>query len=227
MLAERTPPLMYKWCDEYYLGAAHGLAGIFYMLLSAHLVFDRGLLNAADLEDIQKSVDWLVRHTRQKNKNYPPCFRDREADLVHFCHGAPGFAFLFQKAYEVWPQKIEYFAMCRECAELTWKYGVLKKGPGLCHGLAGNGYVFLLVYRMIRTKERSEGNYHLYDSKHKKPKPKKVGEKGEVLEWEGGNSETYSHLRDAAATIWLKRAQLFAKAISDLEGFYPRTPDNP
>ena len=27
---------------------------------------------------------------------------------------------------------------------------MLKKGPGICHGVAGSGYVFLLLYRMTR-----------------------------------------------------------------------------
>src|SRR6185503_10034546 len=27
--------------------------------------------------------------------------------------------------------------------ELTWRAGPLAKGPGLCHGTAGNGYAFL------------------------------------------------------------------------------------
>jgi hypothetical protein len=31
-------------------------------------------------------------------------------------------------------------------AELTWRAGPLAKGPGLCHGTAGNGYAFLRTY---------------------------------------------------------------------------------
>lgn len=29
--------------------------------------------------------------------------------------------------------------------ELTWRAGPLVKGPGLCHGTAGNGYAFLTL----------------------------------------------------------------------------------
>ncbi len=29
-------------------------------------------------------------------------------------------------------------------------YGILRKGPGLCHGVAGNGYCFLTLYRLTR-----------------------------------------------------------------------------
>jgi hypothetical protein len=37
---------------------------------------------------------------------------------------------------------------CVKSAELVWNRGLLRKGPGLCHGIAGNGYVHLLMYRL-------------------------------------------------------------------------------
>jgi hypothetical protein len=30
--------------------------------------------------------------------------------------------------------------------ELTWRAGPLLKGPGICHGTAGNGYAFLKLF---------------------------------------------------------------------------------
>ena len=36
----------------------------------------------------------------------------------------------------------------RRAADLCWEKGLLKKGPGICHGVAGTGYVFLLLYRL-------------------------------------------------------------------------------
>jgi len=38
----------------------------------------------------------------------------------------------------------------KRAAEVTWKRGLLKKGPGLCHGCSGNGYALLSVYRCTR-----------------------------------------------------------------------------
>lgn len=35
-----------------------------------------------------------------------------------------------------------------KAADLIWEKGLLKKGPGLCHGVAGNGYAFLVLYRL-------------------------------------------------------------------------------
>ena len=37
-----------------------------------------------------------------------------------------------------------------EGGELTWQAGPIKKGPGLCHGTAGNGYAFLKLHRLTR-----------------------------------------------------------------------------
>ena len=39
---------------------------------------------------------------------------------------------------------------CLRGAETVWRYGLLTKGPGLCHGVAGNGYALLAAYRVSR-----------------------------------------------------------------------------
>jgi hypothetical protein len=39
---------------------------------------------------------------------------------------------------------------------LIWKKGLLKKGPGICHGVAGSGYAFLLLHRLTNDDK------HLY-----------------------------------------------------------------
>lgn len=58
-----------------------------------------------------------------------------------------GIAYLFAKAYLV-SKKPQYLDTCIRCGELTWQKGLLKKGPGICHGVAGSAYVFLLLYRL-------------------------------------------------------------------------------
>lgn len=35
-----------------------------------------------------------------------------------------------------------------ECAEVIWQRGLLKKGYGLCHGVAGNAYAFLCAFKL-------------------------------------------------------------------------------
>ena len=37
--------------------------------------------------------------------------------------------------------------LLKQGGELAWTAGPLAKGPGLCHGTAGNGYAFLKLYK--------------------------------------------------------------------------------
>ncbi len=38
------------------------------------------------------------------------------------------------------------------CGEVVWQRGLLVKGYSLCHGVAGNGYTFLQLYRLTQDK---------------------------------------------------------------------------
>ncbi|OWJ99106.1 LANCL3 [Cervus elaphus hippelaphus] len=105
------------------------------MLLSYH-----EHLKPSDQELVWQSVDFLME--QEQNCNWPPELGEaieRENELVHWCHGAP--AYLVSK-------KPQYLDTCIRCGELTWQKGLLKKGPGICHGVAGSAYVFLLLYRL-------------------------------------------------------------------------------
>uniref|UniRef100_A0ABM5FY65 LanC-like protein 3 n=1 Tax=Pogona vitticeps TaxID=103695 RepID=A0ABM5FY65_9SAUR len=143
-LRKRKPvPLMYSYYGTEYLGAAHGLSSILQMLLS---YFE--YLSPADQDLVWQSVDFLM--DQEQNCNWPPELGEmieRENELVHWCHGAPGIAYMFAKAYLV-SKKPQYLDSCIRCGELTWEKGLLKKGPGICHGVAGSAYVFLLLYRL-------------------------------------------------------------------------------
>lgn len=58
-----------------------------------------------------------------------------------------GVLFLFAKAYMQW-RETKYLDMCIRCGEFIWQRGLLRKGPGICHGIAGNGYTQLILYRI-------------------------------------------------------------------------------
>ena len=88
--------------------------------------------------DIKNSTDFLLQ-CKQENGNYPPCpgeERDKYNELVHWCHGAPGVVYLLVKAYLHWREE-KYIRAVFECGDLIWKQGLLHKGPGICHGVAG------------------------------------------------------------------------------------------
>ena len=59
---------------------------------------------------------------------------------VQWCHGAPGI--VASLADIVADEELLLAG-----GELAWTAGPLAKGPGLCHGTAGNGYAFLKLFR--------------------------------------------------------------------------------
>jgi len=145
---EHDCPLVYTYYGKDYLGAGHGLASILLMLLNFQVCY---ALKPEVEADIRESVDYLLK-SEDQNGNYPPVpeeGRDDWNELIHWCHGAPGMVYLLGKAYIVWKEE-KYLNAAIRCGELIWKKGLLRKGPGICHGIAGNGYVFLLLHRLTR-----------------------------------------------------------------------------
>lgn len=94
--------------------------------------------------------------------------RDR---LVQLCHGAPGLIPTMLKAEEVLcgggglsggslsggsDGDGRYLAAARRAARAVWRRGLLRKGVGLCHGVAGNGYALLAMWRATREEQYLE-----------------------------------------------------------------------
>lgn len=141
-------PLMYQYHGSEYLGAAHGVCAILLVLIQSPLAGQGGIA----LEEIKHSIDKFA-DLQDGEGNFPIVLDDlREKRLVHWCHGAPGAIYLFAKAYLLF-QDEKYLAVCQRAADLIWNKGLLKKGPGLCHGVAGNGYAFLLMFRLTGDKQ--------------------------------------------------------------------------
>ncbi|VVD03484.1 unnamed protein product [Leptidea sinapis] len=141
-------PLMYHYYNTEYLGAAHGISFILQMLLSVpgYLNF-----NKSAAHDIKATVNYLLS-LQTADGNWPCCMEEvgmSDHKLVHWCHGAPGTIYLMAKAYQVYNEE-KYLNSCIKAGEVVWEKGLLRKGPGICHGVAGNGYVFLLLYRLTR-----------------------------------------------------------------------------
>jgi len=136
---------MFAYYDTEYLGAAHGLTGILQMALS----FPHTNLSEEQKKELKGAVDWLCS-VQWQNGNFP-CSTDEMTpgsdELVHWCHGAPGTVYLLARAYQIWRDD-RYLQAALRCGDIVWKKGLLKKGPGICHGVAGNAYVFLLLYRL-------------------------------------------------------------------------------
>lgn len=112
-----------------YIGPAHGFAGNVHTL--------RGHVDDARLRARVERV--LRAHAIWDGDavNWPPTV-GAEASRTQWCHGAPG---LVSTLGDVMPEDLLLAG-----AEWTWRHGPLEKGPGLCHGTAGNGYALLRAH---------------------------------------------------------------------------------
>ncbi|GKV42490.1 hypothetical protein SLEP1_g49885 [Rubroshorea leprosula] len=131
-------PLMYEWHGKKYWGAAHGLAGIMHVLMDMQLKPD-------EAEDVKGTLRYMIKN-RFPSGNYPSSEGSESDRLVHWCHGAPGVSLTLAKAAEVFGDK-EFLQAAVDAAEVVWNRGLLKR-VGICHGISGNAYVFLSLYRL-------------------------------------------------------------------------------
>ena len=132
------------------VGAAHGFAGNALALLAGrHLDPDR----AAELDRRIVATTSALAFREQGLANWAP-ETDGELDhakwgiRVQWCHGAPGMVTSLVAAAT---DDAAFTELLVAAGELVWLAGPLAKGPGLCHGTAGNGLAFLSLYE--RTDE--------------------------------------------------------------------------
>jgi hypothetical protein len=133
------------WIQQLYgrrmksLGPAHGFAGVVRVLVQGG-----GFVDAIRVRVAKVVEERAVREDGLAN--WPPAadgeLERNDTIRTQWCHGAPG---IVASLWDVAPEELMV-----EGGELTWQAGPLKKGPGLCHGTAGNGYAFLKLHRLTR-----------------------------------------------------------------------------
>ncbi|KAI4837727.1 7-helix-1 protein [Plasmodium brasilianum] len=190
--------LYFEWHEQIYLGAAHGYAGIFFVLFKLILFFSNNLkdlctaiiiqqndkkkyiynnIDENEFENsknhvveklneyiqlIYKVTDEILTHYISKEYNiYSSIKKDKNKKkndtLIQWCHGNVGFIILLIELlkYNYVPtffcnkynkQFIERMGL------LLWERGLLYKGFGLCHGISGNGMIFLYLYNYTNDK---------------------------------------------------------------------------
>ncbi|KAF8960663.1 hypothetical protein BDZ97DRAFT_1905851 [Flammula alnicola] len=154
------PPLMWMWHGKRYLGGAHGVAGILQTLLNCPTPIIQ-----KHLADIFHTVAWLV-DCQDEAGNWPTkCPTQREVsggnDLVQWCHGASGMLILLATALRVLHDQKDMIATnniedklrnsLHLGANFVCKHGLLRKGVGLCHGVAGSVYALLAASDVLDT----------------------------------------------------------------------------
>lgn len=142
----------------------------------------------------------------------PPWPSSRPSPLVQICHGTPGLLLLLaaakgNTAFKQY-QNEEWDEAVRLGSERVWEEGLLSKGGGLCHGIAGNAWPWLLLHeKLIREEDH-------------KPTPSVKAEKVDTPQD-----------KTLTADYFLSRALAFLLAARDAPPFATnspyRMPDNP
>ena len=112
-----------------FIGPAHGFAGNVHAL--------RGYLDDSEL---RRRIEGPLRATAATEGplvNWHPTVGESPSRL-QWCHGAAG---IVATIGDLLPSDLLHGG-----AELVWQGGPLVKGPGLCHGTAGNGYALLRAH---------------------------------------------------------------------------------
>jgi hypothetical protein len=136
-------PLWWEFHGKAYLGAAHGDSGILYAILCWY-----HLLDDEEKRLFHRSVSALGRRLLHPLAPHAGHWDETDAEeLMHWCHGPPGHVSLFAKAATVFGSA-EFAEVARVLASRVFEHGLLRKGLGLCHGVCGNAYALLAVYRM-------------------------------------------------------------------------------
>lgn len=210
--------LYYEWHDSVYLGAAHGYAGILFILFKLFVfllenVEDlcEGLLEDGNVNPKREVKETNVKDSHRQNIEIQTelCsyvgliykvsneilslymtddynmlssvkqdrVRNKKEKLVQWCHGNPGYVLLIieliktenMKILEIMPSteneslmslckniiyrfKERYEGHIEKMGNLIWEKGLLKKGMGLCHGIPGNGIIFLYIYNYTKNR---------------------------------------------------------------------------
>ncbi|PAN39810.2 hypothetical protein PAHAL_7G229700 [Panicum hallii] len=114
-----------------------------------HVLLDMDLTEN-DKEHVKGTLRYMIQN-RFPSGNYPCTEGDNYDCLVHWCHGAPGVSLTLAKASQMFPEE-QFLEAAADAAEVVWNQGLLKR-VGICHGISGNGYTFLSLYRLTKKKE--------------------------------------------------------------------------
>ncbi|KAJ4975997.1 hypothetical protein NE237_001103 [Protea cynaroides] len=118
-------------------------------------------LKPDELVDVEGTLRYMVKN-RYPSGNYPSSEGSESDHLVQWCHGAPGVTLTLAKAAEVFEGEVreEFLRAAADGGEVVWNRGLLKQ-VGICHGVSGNAYTFLVLYRLTGTGPKHSLAFYL------------------------------------------------------------------
>ncbi|EFE39739.1 lanthionine synthetase C family protein, putative [Trichophyton verrucosum HKI 0517] len=137
----------------------HGESGILAILLECKLEeLGDGAPESNHLPIIGKTITQLCKLTIANEGHLPSSLPHnplaRRSPLVQICHGAPGFLVLLARARGIARLASLEWEPCWDHAiylasQRVWEQGLIFKGGGLCHGIAGNAWPFLMLHNLF------------------------------------------------------------------------------
>jgi hypothetical protein len=130
-IIERIP---WRFHGHSYIGAAHGSIGIITQIVLCEPYRAREVIIESEISklvDLQAADGhWFITEDPELG----------ESDLVHYCHGSPGFVLsLLKMRPSLSPALQERVDVAVEKGQKeVWEKGLLRKEPNLCHGITGN-----------------------------------------------------------------------------------------
>ncbi|KAL3161939.1 hypothetical protein ABBQ38_009021 [Trebouxia sp. C0009 RCD-2024] len=152
--------MMWSWHGSYYLGGAHGVCGILLTLMQCYPELEE-LYPGQASSLLANGVSSLLGQTAPSG-NLLSSLGSENDKYVQWCHGAPSLIPLLAKAAEVLDGHMSQeviLGAAKKAADVVWQQGLLTKGVGLCHGMSGNAYAFMSLYRVTKDdlyKERAQ-----------------------------------------------------------------------
>jgi len=150
---ESADRLWQEWRDEVWLQDLYGKAGhilgpIHGFVGNVHALARGELLEEQRRSELERRAVAVATKYAQRDEGlaqWPPALEPRGARAIktQWCHGAPG---IVASLAPIAPHDEEFTELLVAGGELVWRAGPLVKGPGLCHGTAGNGYAFLKLF---------------------------------------------------------------------------------
>lgn len=116
------------------------------MIIQAMILVPELQKNKDIMQIIQNTLQFLIDLQDSKG-SFPTTLEASTiaARQFQWCHGAPGAIPMFISAAKLFQDDValkkSYIEAATKAGEGTFKFGLLKKGNGLCHGISGNGYM--------------------------------------------------------------------------------------
>eukprot|EP01130_Rhizamoeba_saxonica_P018766 TRINITY_DN9520_c0_g1_i1.p1 TRINITY_DN9520_c0_g1~~TRINITY_DN9520_c0_g1_i1.p1 ORF type:complete len:463 (+),score=104.62 TRINITY_DN9520_c0_g1_i1:148-1389(+) len=136
-----------EWIDPYFhhpiAGQGHGALGVLQHLLEVEEITS----NPTYRKQLSDTLDTLMT-LQLEDGNFPSTpGRGLPKILVQWCHGAPGYMTVMMKGWEVFGNE-RYKLSADLAANATWNFGLLTKGLQLGHGISGNTYLQIYLYKI-------------------------------------------------------------------------------